>query len=89
MEIDIFDVFCMGVDYGQLLMEQERDNEDLFDAFQGHLISRKYSMPSQPAPRRQPHSENWRKAKKESYLKFMELMVKVRTKPQQLKIEFV
>ena len=24
-----FDIFCWGVDYGQLLMEEERDNEDL------------------------------------------------------------
>lgn len=73
MEIDIFEVFCFGVDYGQLLCEQERDSEDVADAFQGAVISQKYAMPSQIAPRRQPHSEQWRNAKKESYFKFIEL----------------
>lgn len=47
MEVDLMELFKMGVDYGQLLMEQERDSEDFVDAFQGFLIDEKYSMPSQ------------------------------------------
>ena len=73
MNIDIFDVFCMGIDYGQLLMEEERDGEDMADAFQGMIISDKYSSPSAIAPRRQPHSKKWRDAKKKSLYKFMSL----------------
>lgn len=66
MQIDIMEIFKMGIDYGQLMMEEERDKEDLFDAFQGHLIDVKYSMPSEPAPRRFPHSENWNKRRKKA-----------------------
>ena len=56
------------------MMEQERDNEDLYDAFQGMLCDRKYSMPSQIAARRQPHSVEWRQAKKDSCLKFLDFV---------------
>lgn len=63
---DLLEIFKLGVDYGQLLMEEERDSEDLADAFQGHIVDSIYSMPSQQAPRRQPHSDAWRKAKIES-----------------------
>ena len=78
MEIDLFEIFCWGIDYGQLLSEEERDNEDLFDAFQGHIISNKYSMPSAPAPRRQPRSEKWREAKKKSYADFIDFLATVK-----------
>ena len=71
IDIDPFVIFEWGVDYGQLLMEEERDSEEWADAFQGAIILNKYCMPSQIAPRRQPHSEAWRNAKKESYMKFM------------------
>lgn len=72
-KIDIFHIFCLGVDYGQLTMEEERDSEDTFDAFQGYLIARKHNMPSQIAPRRQPHSEKWREAKRNAYKEFFKI----------------
>lgn len=74
MKTDLFAIFCLGVDYGQLIMEEERDNEDIFDGFQGYLVDRKYGTPFQVAPRRQPHSEKWREAKRESYKKFLEII---------------
>jgi len=37
MKIDLFEIFCMGVDYGQLLMEEERQSEGMFDAFLGKI----------------------------------------------------
>ena len=74
MKIDIFDIFCMGIGYGQLLMEEERDSEDFLDAFQGKIISDKYSTPSAIAPRRQPHSEKWRAAKRQSLNKVFQLI---------------
>ncbi|MDR2170583.1 MAG: hypothetical protein LBP59_10610 [Planctomycetaceae bacterium] len=73
MKIDLWEIFLWGVDYGQLLMEQERDSEDLFDAFQGVIIDQKYSAPSAIAPRRQPHSSEWRNAKINGYKKFLDL----------------
>ena len=78
MNINIVDIFKMGVDYGQLLMEEERDYEDIADGFQGMIISHKYQMPSAIAPRRQPHSEEWRQAKKKSLKKFQELLSKLK-----------
>lgn len=74
MEVDLMELFKMGVDYGQFLMEQERDSEDFIDAFQGFLIDEKYSMPAQPIPRRTPHSDQWRSAKIESFYKAMNII---------------
>lgn len=74
MEIDLMQIFQWGVDYGQFLMEQERDSEDLTDAFQGVIIDNKFSMPSNPAPRRLPRSESWRKAKLESLYYALEVI---------------
>lgn len=70
----LMQVFRYGVDYGQLLMELERDDEDTADAFQGVIIDEKYSMPSQLAPRRLPHSDEWKKAKSESLYKALEII---------------
>lgn len=68
--------FEYGIDYGLLIAEQERDSEDLFDAFQCGEASRRYNVPSAPAPRRQAHSEEWRKAKCGALAKFIELVAK-------------
>lgn len=76
---DLFEIFKMGVDYGQLLMEQERDGEDMFDAFQGFIADQKYCAPTAPAPRRLPHSDEWRMAKKRSFDRFMEIVIAART----------
>lgn len=77
-EIDLFDIFCYGVDYGQLLMEQERENEGFFDAFLGTVFDTKFSMPMAQTQTRQVHSEKWFNAKKESLKKFEELMIKLK-----------
>lgn len=67
--------FECGIDYGLLIAEEERDNEDVFDAFLCAQVARKMCVPSVPARRRQPRSENWRKAKRESYSQFIDLIV--------------
>ena len=41
MAVDLMQIFKWGVDYGLLLAEQERDSEDLADAFQGVVIDDK------------------------------------------------
>lgn len=69
--------FECGIDYGLLIAEEERDSEDLFDAFLCVQVARKMCVPSVPAQRRQPRSENWRKAKRESYLKIFGLIADV------------
>jgi len=74
IDVSPFDIFLWGVDHGQLLMEQERDSEDWADAFQGHIISQKYCMPSEIAPRRQPHSDKWRSAKAKGFENIIDLM---------------
>lgn len=80
MQLDVitaFKIFNYGVDYGQLLMEQERENEELADAFNCSLVSRKTAMPAMPIERRQAHSEDWKQAKKKSIIAFKELMMKI------------
>ena len=77
-EIDLFDIFRFGVDYGQLLMEQERQGEGLFDAFLGTVFDNKFSMPMAQTQTRQVHSEKWFDAKKKSLNDFKELMIKLK-----------
>ena len=67
-----FEIFKWGIDYGQLLCEMERENEEWADAFMCHIKDHKFSMPSQPIERRRLHSENWINAKKRSYEAFLE-----------------
>ena len=68
---ELWDVFFWGVDYGQLLMEQERENEEIFDAALCSMASRKFAVPSTPVRRRQLHSEKWFDAKRKSYHSFL------------------
>lgn len=80
MQLDIviaFKIFNYGVDYGQLLMEQERKNEEWADAFNCCLVSRKTAMPSMPIERRHAHSDNWKNAKRKSIVDFKELLLKI------------
>lgn len=70
-------IFNYGVDYGQLIMEQERENEGWSDAFNCSLVSRKTAMPSMPIERRYVHSEDWKQAKKKSIIAFKELMLEI------------
>ena len=74
----MFECFELGVDYGQLLMEEERESEETFDGFIGHCVDRKYNAPSHPTERRHLHSEKWFEAKRNSHSKFMELMKSLR-----------
>lgn len=62
-----------GIDHGLLIAEQERDSEDLFDAFGCYSQSKRTCMPSAVSQRRQPHSQKWRDSKKQSMLDFINL----------------
>ena len=73
----LFEIFEYGVDYGQLLMEEERESESWFDAFIGYSSAKKYNAPSPPTKTRQVHSEKWFKVKRESKIKFFEIINKL------------
>ncbi|MDR0755144.1 MAG: hypothetical protein LBF04_07130 [Prevotellaceae bacterium] len=74
IDINPFEIFKWGIDYGLLLAEEERSSEEWADAFNGCLVSQKYCMPAAPCERRQTHSEAWINAKKESVRKFTEFI---------------
>lgn len=73
VEIDIWEIFRMGVDYGQLIMEQERQGEGMFDAFMGTVFDKKFAMPMAQTQTRQVHSEKWFETKEKSLKKFEDL----------------
>jgi hypothetical protein len=63
---DIFQVYFWGMAEGQLLMEEERENEELFDAAVCFIGARKLCIPTVPVQRRQIHSEKWFDAMRKS-----------------------
>ena len=67
-------IFNYGVDYGQLLMERERESEEWADGFNCCLVARKTAMPAMPIERRQAHSEDWKQAKLNSLTAFKTLL---------------
>ena len=40
------------------------------DDFNCYFVARKTAMPSNPTPRRQPHSDKWREAKRKGWENF-------------------
>jgi hypothetical protein len=79
---DVWNVFWWGVGYGQLLMEEERENEETFDAFLCAVGSRKYALPTTPVRRRQIHGEKWFNAMRQSYKNFREYYALLDPKPK-------
>jgi hypothetical protein len=73
----LFEAFCYGVDYGQLLMEEERENEGIFDAFLCGVSAKKYGVPSAPTRTRQVHSEKWFAAKRKSKADFLDMCANI------------
>jgi hypothetical protein len=78
MEIDLFEIFCWGVDYGQLTMEEDFFDNNWADTMGIIVTDRKHSMNSQII-QRQPRTDKWKDAKRKSYREFMDLLVKVKT----------
>ena len=77
MQLDIataFTIFNYGVDYGLLIAERERENEEWADGFNCCLVARKTAMPAMPIERRQAHSEDWKQAKLNSLTAFKTLL---------------
>lgn len=76
-------IFNYGVDYGQLLMERERESEEWADGFNCCLVARKTAMPAMPIERRRCHSEKWITAKKKSFEDFQDLLLKIAKKGEE------
>ncbi len=70
----INDVFSWGADYGQFLMEQERDGEFAADVLGCWAYDQKHCMPSAPVERRQPHSDKWREVKRSGIMNYIHLL---------------
>ena len=80
MQLDIttaFTIFNYGVDYGLLIAERERENEEWADAFNCFLFSQKTAMPAMPSERRHLHTEKWLSTKKKSFERFQDLLAKI------------
>jgi hypothetical protein len=71
---ELYDVYFWGASEGQLLMEEERENEELFDAAVCSAGSRKLCVPTSPVRRRQVHSEQWFKAMREGKKNFKDFL---------------
>ena len=86
MQLDIttaFTIFNYGVDYGLLIAERERENEEWADGFNCCLVARKTAMPAMPIERRRCHSEKWITAKKKSFEDFQDLLLKIAKKGEE------
>ena len=53
------DCFNMGMHYGLLKAEEERESEATFDSAICYLTDEKFQSPSITTEKRQPHSEEW------------------------------
>ena len=53
------DAFNMGMSYGLLKAEEERENEANFDGAICYLTDEKFQSPSIPTKKRQPHGKEW------------------------------
>ncbi|MEI0797325.1 hypothetical protein R4Q14_03215 [Brachyspira intermedia] len=53
------DVFNMGMTYGLLKAEEERESEAAFDGAICYLTDEKFQSPSIPTKKRQPHQKKW------------------------------
>ena len=72
-----FEIYKMGIDHGQLMMEEERDSEDWSNAVRGVAHDMKFSMPLPTEVRREPHSEKWRNAKRASFDRFISVLAQI------------
>ena len=71
---EIYQIYFWGASEGQLLMEEERAGEEIFDAVVCYCASRKYNVPSTPVRRRQLHSEKWFAAMRKDKAEFIRFL---------------
>lgn len=74
VKINLLDVFSWGVDYGQLTMEREREQELVAAGLLGAVYSARTAMPLTSYETRQLRSARWFEAKQASYSHFLKLI---------------
>ncbi len=55
----LMQAYSSWVSHWQLKMEEQRENEEIFDWLNWSLYSKKFAMPGQIWERRQIHSKKW------------------------------
>lgn len=81
----LWQIFKWGIDYGQLLAESERENEQFANAFQGIIFANKTAMPCTEVTR-EIHSKEWIAAKNKSITDFIDFLISFeKAKPDKLK----
>jgi len=74
----LFECYTSWISYWQLISEEERESEEMFDWFMWVVWDQKYSMPIHPTERRMLHSDRWfevkRKEAKDIYKIIKELI---------------
>jgi hypothetical protein len=71
---EIWKIYFWGMSEGQLLMEEERDSEETFDAALCAIGSRKYGLPTIPVRRRQVYNEEWFEEMRKRKVEFAEFV---------------
>ena len=66
--------YSSWVSYWQLIMEQEREREELWDAFNSVIFAGKFAMPSGPMESRQLHSKKWFDCKIREWQEYIEII---------------
>lgn len=72
----MLECYSSWVSYGQLTMEEEREQEELFNALNWSVFAKKFAMPANPVERRQLHSEKWFECKRKEAKDIYNLMKK-------------
>jgi len=73
---ELIKAFEYGADYGLLLAEQERDGDLMGDAMVCASLTNRHCVPVYPTnTSRAPRSDKWRQSKKDSFDKFIGLIV--------------
>ena len=71
---EISKIYYWGVSEGQIIMEEERASEEIFDAMVCAHASRIFNVPSAPLQRRQLHSEKWFNAMRKDKAEFQDFI---------------
>ena len=73
----MFDCYKAWISKWEIISEEARENEEMFDAFIWSVFAKKFCMPSTTVERRQLHSEKWFEVRTKEARRFFDLLEKV------------
>lgn len=73
----LFSAYTSWISRWQLIMEEERESEEMFDWFMGVVWDNKYSMPIHPIERRRLHSDRWFEVKRKEAKDFYDIITSI------------